>query len=463
MRRHKCLAHLRFLSICSVIAALVGFIVTPLATAGNPTLYIDGIQVPLTQGGAGCGNDTGFKNGSNSIQNSCYSTLKIGNWFVGDASSSNQARVLINDSATGTDNMKLTGITFTRAGAVSTTTDIPSSQDPCPSCTRGTATIVQVMNNAPNGAGNGVNYSWAMSVGGQYDPTVAENVINDRFKLTGKGCFATTCSTSPTASSFTDNLGTIIDTGIFSSSKTKNFNGGISKSNSTTVVKTACNTGVGKCAPTIKYEYEFTVLGTDTLVLSDSLAGCGGQCSNFGPSSKMPPCQDIVDSTGATIPGILTICNQEIATIQAEEIASIIADGGAIVETCLGACIVIDVESTPTTKPGLRFLFQATGQGVADFPAKVDHAGNAAKAFSNLSPDSNPNIGDSNDRVFTIPIYPPGGSQGAWETTQITCTSSLNDNSASWLVDVDAFNRPSRLTVVTIAEGDILTCNWKLQ
>src|ERR1051326_1564988 len=86
---------------------------TPLSSeAGNPTLTIDGIAVSLQQGGPGCGNDTGFINGSNSVINSCYSlvgtntttdstrsqTLRVGNWYVGDYTSTNQARVLINDT-----------------------------------------------------------------------------------------------------------------------------------------------------------------------------------------------------------------------------------------------------------------------------------------------------------------------------------------------------------------------------
>lgn len=453
------------------------FLAPRFSEAGNPTLYIDGIVVGLTQGGPGCGNDIGFVNGSNSVLNSCYSingtnvttdstrsaTIRIGNWYVGDLSSTNTARVLINDTSTGRDDMKLTGVTFTRADVSSTTTNTASSTSPCASCKQGQLVLVNVFNNAPNGTGTGTDYTWAMSAGGNYDPPSTENVINDRFKLTGTGCFATSCSTSPTSTSFTTSLGTPLDTGTFVTSTSLNITAGISKSNSSTTVKAGCNTGNGKCAPTLRYEYVITTLGTDALKLTDSVDGCGGQCDPSGPTNKLPGCTDTLAKDGSTIPGLKTICNQQVAGYETANTTALLAEGGVIAETCFGTCLVIEIEGTPDHRAaGTTFNFAATGQGVGNFSRTLDQKGNAGKAFINLVPDSNPYVGDPTDRFFTIPVYPPGGSQGTWQTDQINCTSSFNNGSATWIVGTAGNNSSEKisLTVLTIAEGDILTCSW---
>ena len=157
--------------VCSLlfVGVLGGLMVAVPAEAGNPTLTIDGLTVSLTQGGPGCGNDTGFINGSNSVLNSCYSiagtntttdstrsqTLRVGNWYIGDYTTTNQARVLINDTATGTDNMKLTGVTFSSAINTSTTTNTVSTTQPCSSCQVGNVVLQNHFSNAPNGTGSG--------------------------------------------------------------------------------------------------------------------------------------------------------------------------------------------------------------------------------------------------------------------------------------------------------------------
>jgi hypothetical protein len=455
--------------------------------AGNPTLYIDGIAVGLTQGGPGCGNDTGFKNGSNSVLNSCYSinganvtaegarssTIRIGNWYVGSIASTNVARVLINDTATGRDDMKLSGVTFTRADVTSSNTTTVSATFPCSACKQGHAVLVNVFNNAPNGTGTGTDYLWAMTESGNYDPPSTENVLNNRFRLIGTGCFATSCSTSPTATTFTVNLGTPLDTGIFISSTSTNVTTGISKSNSSSTVKAGCNTGNGKCAPTLRYDYEITVQGIDTLKVTDSVDGCGGQCDPNGPTNKLPGCTDTIASDGSTIPGLKTICDKQVGVYVAAHADALAADNGVVAETCEGTCIVIEIEGTPANRAaGTTFNFCAGGQGVrlpyslpcddVTFSRTLDAQGNAVKGFSNLAPDSNPNVGDPNDRFFTIPVYPPGGSKGTWETDQINCSSSFNNGTASWIVGTAGNNSAQKisLTVLTIAQGDILTCSW---
>ena len=458
-----------FLSSLLIVGVLLGLMAPLPAKAGNPTLTIDGLTVSLQQGGPGCGADTGFINGNNSVINSCYSiagtntttdstrsqTLRVGNWYVGDYTAGNQARVLINDTATGTDNMKLTGVTFSSATNTSTTTSTVSTTQPCSSCRVANVVLQNHFSNAPNGTGSGANYTWGMGEGGYFDPPGNENVVNDRFKLAGIGCFtASPCNPDSAPVS----LGASLDSGVFASSTVAGLNGGVSKSNSVATVKAACNTGSGKCAPTLKYTYTITVQGVDKLTLTDSVDGCGGLCSPDGPTNKLPAC-----TGNFTPPSLHAICDATIAGYDAANLAKIIDDGGVISETCEGTCIIIEVKGTPANKAsGETFNFTATGQGVGNFSRTLDEDGSAIKAFSPLVSDTNPAAGDSVDRVFTITDYPtkPGGD--LWQTDQINCSSGLNNGSATWTVGVAGNNSSDKisLTVLTIADNDILTCSW---
>ena len=447
-----------------IVGVLGGLMAAVPAEAGTPTLTIDGLAVSLQQGGPGCGNDTGFINGSNSVLNSCYSivgtntttdttrsqTLQVGNWYVGDYTSTNQARVLINDTSTGTDNMKLTGVTFSSAINTSTTTNTVSTTQPCASCRVGRAVVVHTMNNAPNGTGSGANYWWGMSMGGYFDPPGSENVVNDRFKLVGSGCF-TTSPCNPDSAPVS--LGTPLDTGVFASSTSAGINGGVGRSNTSSTVKPGCNTGNGRCAPTVKYDYQITVQGVDKLTLTDSVDGCGGLCSPDGPTNKLPAC-----TGNFTPPSLQASCDATIAGYHAANLAKIIEDGGVISETCEGTCIIIDVKGTPANKAaGVTFDFTATGQGVGNFSRTLDGDGRAIKASSPLVPDTNPA-----DRFFTILDYPAKPDGTLWQTDQINCSSGLNNGSATWTVGVAGNNSSDKisLTVLTIAADDILTCSW---
>jgi hypothetical protein len=438
-----------------LIVGVLGGLMAPLgAEAGNPTLWIDGNPVGLTQGGPGCGNDSGFRNGTNSILNSCYSingtntttdttrsaTIRIGNWYVGDYTSGNPARVLINDTTSGTDNMKLTGVTLTSAtqSNASTTAHV------------GHVVLINVFNNAPNGitGGSGVNYSWAMSEGGYYDPLnpnlnpnflAGEDVINDRFRLFGTGCFATSCSNpSPTSTFFTYSLGPTLNTGFLATSTTNGINGGVSRSNSSSTVKTTaggstallCNTGSGTCAPTLKYDYEITVVGTDALTLTDSVDGCGGLCSPTGATNKLPACVDPVNPPL----GLLYQCDVVIGGYTTANLNAIIADGGVISETCTDTCIVIIVDGTPPGSAEDK-VFTFTASGASDIPSpftiKLDQQqsgalGEGVKALSKLTP--NPAI----VRTFFITGYPAG-----FELDQVNCSGDFicqvlyDDNNAN--------------------------------
>ena len=473
MRYQKSPQRMALISAFLVLGVLPGVIAAPPAESGNPTLYLDGIPVGLTQGGPGCATNTTFKNGSNSFQNSCYSingtnpttdstrssTIQIGNWFVGDASSSNGARVLINDTATGTDNMKLTGVTFTRATGTSTTTNTVSATSPCSNCSVGHVVLINKFDSAPTGI---ADYYWGKVVGGYYDPPGTENVINNRFRLFAKGCFTTTCTTSPTSSLFTVNLGSTLDTGTFSTSTALGLNGGVSRSSSAVKVQAGCNTGSNKCAPTLKYDYEIIVQGKDTLTITDSLSGCGGACRPPGVFNNLPACLDTTASNGSIVPGLQTLCDQRIANEAATDVAAILEEGGVISETCTGTCIILQLSGNPPASAAST-TFDISGQGadVGNFSLTLDEQGTAGKVFSNLVPDSHPYAGDPNDRVFTIPVPPINISGGTWQSGSITCTSTLNNGTASWIIGGGPSDRS--LTVLTIAEGDVLTCRWPVQ
>jgi hypothetical protein len=156
--------------------------------------------------------------------------------------------------------------------------------------------------------------------------------------------------------------------------------------------------------------------GTDALKLIDSVDGCGGQCDPSGPTNKLQRCTDTVARDGSTIPGLKTICDQQVAGYETANTIALLAEGGVIAETC----IVIQIEGTPARRAeGITFGFTAAGQSVGNFSRMLEQQGNAVNAFSNLAPNSTANIGDPNDRFFTIPVYPSGGSQGTGQTDQI--------------------------------------------
>ena len=235
-----------------LIGGVLGGLMAPLPSAAAPTLTIDGVAVGLTQ--ITCA-DTGY--------NSCWSLngtspRTFGVWKVGDASGTNKARVLMNDVSTAgsVDSMKLTGATFTPVVAAGT---------------KVTNAILTNTYNQVTGGNPAGDYSWSMAQGGYFDPLSTENVVGNRLKLTGTG----------TASGVTFPLG-VLDTGILTSPTVLNLIGYVTKSKAASVVKPACNTGSNRCAPTIKYDYEITVVGLDTLYLTDSVFGCGGTCRGAG-------------------------------------------------------------------------------------------------------------------------------------------------------------------------------------
>lgn len=481
-----------------IVGVLAGLMAPRPSEAAPATLTIDNQPVGLTLNGPGCGSDTGFNtcyslNGTNVTTDSTRSqTIRIGNWYVGDVSSTNQARLLINDvSTTGSiDTMKLTGTTFTPVipGTVAT-----------PQVTHAVA-----MNTYNAGGGNiAGDYQWGMAQGGQFDPPSTENVVGDRLKLTGTG----------TAGTSTFALGTL-DTGSFTTSTVNNIVGYVARSLSARVVKPACNTGSGRCAPTIKYDYEITVRGLDTLFLTDSIFGAGGPCYKGVKLALLKLLDHIFDKFDHLKDAEHPLgCPKFAETINAPVQAAVdaivqegIASGGVAAETCLGACIVINKTVDPDLNvPGpASFDFTGTGAGMNNFTLITDGvAGEESTTFSNLTtgetggsrtitetgfpyvPDTFDNVpAESSDHdafwwTHTVSCVStnnpaPGNTTGPTTWTTFAPTfSTVNDNRFALGNDASLGNedtlptdpeiaplRQGYVTVTNLAAGDTLTCTF---
>lgn len=447
------------------VGVLAGLTAPASSDAGTPTLTIDGLSVSLQLGGPGC---TGADNFINGTVNGCYSivgtntttdttrsaTLQIGNWWVGDYSSGNQARVLVNDVSPGTENMKLTGVTFTSATNTFVNSNTITTVCNAPTCRVGRVVLKNTFN-AQNTPGTAGPFPWLMAVGGNFNPLSNENVVSNKFRLAGQGCFnATPCTPSAISSSDTgNNLGTI-NSGFIGAPTTNNLLGYITRDNPIITASSNCNNGSNRCQATLLYDYEIRIHGKDTLQLTDSVVGCGGSCNPDGPTNKLLGCGDV-----STIGSLKYQCAQGVAAGLQNDRNEGIAAGGVEAQTCEGTCIIIIGEGTPANRAvGETFTFTATGQGVSGFDMTLDSAGRGIKIFSNLNPDTNPAVGD---RFFTIPTYPDKNGT-PWQTDQIKCTSAEGITGSTSIIGVDGNNYSDKLslTVLTLAANDIYTCKW---
>lgn len=169
-----------------------------------------------------------------------------GRFTVGDVSSTNRARILIGDNsaASSLDLLKLTGITFTPVGVTADTT------------TTTTATVVVTHTYNAGGGNPAGNYSWGYGMAGYFDPpgpSPTENIVGNRLRQVSSGNFAGAIV----------QLGSGVDTGVLATPTTNNLNGSITKTSAATVVRTNCNTGSNRCAPTITQTFTRTVAGAD--------------------------------------------------------------------------------------------------------------------------------------------------------------------------------------------------------
>lgn len=459
-----------------VLADLLAPLPSEALNSIQPTVTIDGARVGMTR----IPNVNNACPAPDTAYNSCWSipTGTYNGWTVGHYNAtSNKARVLINDaSAAGSrDSMKMTGITFTKTGGQIGVTYVTH------------AIITHLFN---EGGGNiSGDYLWALAQGGQFDPPSNENVVGNRLKLTGTGTAGTSFP-----------LG-VLDTGNFTTSTINNVVGYVTKSKAASVVKPACNTGSGRCAPTIKYDYEITVKGADQLQLSDSVFGAGGVCYKGLKLALMKLIDHIFDKfdhlrdeehpMGCTKFG--EALNEEVQAAVNAIVQEGIASGGVAVETCEGACIVINKTVDPDLNTGdtpITFNFTGTGAGITNFDLITDGIGGESTTFSNLATGATtrtitetgfPYVPDTFDGV------PPELSDhdAFWWTRSVSCESTLsgsvgNVGPSLWTTFAPTFatvnanrgnlgNNPplgdvtlrqGYVTVTNLAAGDTLTCTF---
>ena len=385
-------------------------------------------------------------------------------WKVSSVASNNQARVLIKDSDTATDNMYITGIAISSNVNASSTTNQATLPGPCSVCLVGHLTLKKTFD---AGTGNAAGpFYWAVHQGGNFNaPDFNENVVNDRMLLTARACFATGCN--PDTGSSVGSL----DTNVITTPTTLGGQGGLTKDTGPTQFGT-CNTANNKCKQTIKYDYAFTVQGRDVMNLTDSTTGCGGTCNpGLKAKGQLPACGG-TDENGVPTPPLpgeepsfLYQCAQQLASNTAADEQSNANTGGVPAEVCgEPACIVILLEGTPTSiAPGQGpFKIFVSGEGMdcshwetAGVPPEppvstpcemtLDSQGNQARTFSNLQLDP-----PSGDRTIIITDYP--GSPGITQLDQVTTHSS---NCAFQLLNQGTGNNKTKIgaTVTSLQAG----------
>jgi hypothetical protein len=243
---------------CLLIVGVLGGLMAPLPSEAL-TVSIkgnDGVSHPVTLTTYPC--ETGYS--ICGYINPTTTARPIGDLMVADVSTSNRARVRIQDlggsPTTQVDKMNLTGIILT----------------PMVTLNKKTYHVI-IEHTYSNGQGTG-DYQWAMGVTGNFDPVGTDTVLNNQFLLTGTGRFVTGTDNDPAVT-----VGKL-DKGAFLTPQTLGKNGDVSQTVTAHVVKTGCNTNSsGFCKPKISYDFQITIDGADSLNLTDSLIGAGIACT----------------------------------------------------------------------------------------------------------------------------------------------------------------------------------------
>lgn len=278
-----------------LIGGVLGGLTAPLPSEAA-TLTIDGVDIPLASRDAPVGTGAGNRYTCEAGYSHCWyitppgtATRDIqgstGLWKLGNVSSTNRARLRIYDVGgtpeTNVDKMNLTGITLT------------------PTTASAKLIHIKINHTYDFNVQKVGNYQWGMGATGHFDPVGTETPLGNKFILTGKGKFKT-----PTVSDPELVIGKL-DLGPVDSSPplAPGQNGIISQTVASKTVKTACNTlNLGSCKPEITYDYELYVVGTDTLVLTDSLIGAGITCTDAELDPDIPSIlrflMRLVDPTG---------------------------------------------------------------------------------------------------------------------------------------------------------------------
>ena len=414
--------------ICSLL--LGGVLAIPhIAVAGTPTMTIDGVSVNLTS--ITC-TDTGY-NSCWSIPGTAGTGTQIGQWMVADVSTTNKARVLINDVSTvgSIDAMKLTGVTF---------------KPVVTSGTKQTAIVITNVFNAGGGNPTG-DYIWAMGVGGYFKPPLSENVVGDRLQSAATGNFG--------------NLGTnvamgTIDTGVFTTATLNGVSTSITKSIPASTVEPACDMGGGLCFPTITYTFTITVAGQDQLVLNDSAIYAGGTCRETEPPPSVPPGTPDTLPVGPVCKGFQSQVNQVIHHDELDSIKSAKAAGAVVAQTCTTACGTgtITINKQVSESPDGTFGFDTTGEDLQAFSLTTPGS-TATQVFNNVS--TGPLAGS---RTITETVFPTVPVGLVWILDSVTCTNTGGENTTSWSELRDIENILIGVTISNVADNDSLTCTF---
>jgi hypothetical protein len=401
-----------------LIVGVLGGLLAPLPSEAAPTVTINGSPVSLTP--RSC--DSGY-NSCWSITLDTYGTTTT--WTVGNVSTTNTARVLINDvdgSGGALDKLKLTGITF-------------QPVDP-----GGTKTATVVITNVYNaGQGNPPgNYSWGMGMGGYFDPPSAENVVGDRLKLTGSGLFPDSKT-----------LGTL-DTGTLASPTTNNLNGSVTKTKVASIVSTTCSDAGNRCRPTITYTFTITVAGQDKLFLTDSVIWGGGTCYELTevptvpegpPDPNVPgvPCSTLAEKIQKTLL-LPDVRNELRAAMQT----------GAVPVASASAC------SDPETCATIRITKIVPGGGAADITFTYEISGPSSSVVSGTEEIRFPN-NQTSSLSIDVPVVP-----GTYNITEV--------NEPTWFILLSsppncddgesAFDNDDTINDILVPPGGIVTCTF---
>jgi len=402
---------------------IVGVVITPVHSDAAPTLIIDGVPAGTLQ-------QTTCPTGFNScwlIPGTTGTGRRIGNWMVADVSTTNKARVLINDVGTvgSVDAMKFTGATLT------------------PIVMSGTKTTTVVIKNTFTAGQPKGDYKWGMGMGGYFDPPATENVVGDRLRLAATGVFPDSRT-----------MGTL-DTGTFTTPTLFNVNGSVTRSLSATTVKTACDTGGGFCRPTITFTFTDTDAGWDRLFLNDSMIAAGGTCREEGSPSDVPlgppdPLPPILSCRA-----LENLINQVIHKDMLDSIKSAKAAGAVVAETCAGACgngTIIITKALATGDPDGTFGFHGIGEDTSTDFDITTAGGTGSITFKNLATDL-----AGGQRTIEEIVFPDETGTGAiWILESVSCNTK--NELTKWSKLLDDREALIGVTVSNLANADTLTC-----
>ena len=413
-----------FAFLCGLL--IVGVVITPVHSDAAPTLTIDGVSAGTLQ-------QTTCPTGFNScwlIPGTTGTGRRIGNWMVADVSTTNKARVLINDVGTvgSVDAMKFTGVTLT------------------PIVISGTKTTSVVIRNTFTAGQPKGDYKWGMGMGGYFDPPATENVVGDRLRLAATGVFPDSI-----------NMGTL-DTGTFTTPTLFNVNGSVTRSLSATTVKSACDTGGGFCRPTITFTFTDTDAGWDRLFLNDSMIAAGGTCREdespsdvpLGPPDPLPPI--------LSCRAVENLINQVILKDMLDSIKSAKAAGAVVSETCVGGCgngtIRIQKSFVNSGTPDGTFGFHGTGEDIPTAFVITTAGGTGSITFNNLATDL-----AGGQRTIEEIVFPDETGTGAiWILESVSCKTE--NKATTWSALHDDREALIGVTVSNLANADTLICTF---